>query len=169
MGDPHDFDPHPQPLDAISWTPPRFLRRHAERSARRRRNRRLVLAGVLGAFALAFIFTDGGLLSILVRRMRVQRLEQKVAALEARQKWLQGEVERRRSDPETLERIAREQYGMVREGEKLIRVLDVSEEEARQAEKAQAEMRKRAESEAEKGDKLPQEAQRSSPGARPHP
>jgi len=167
MGDPHDFDPHPQPLDAISWTPPRFLRRHAERSARRRRNRRLAAAGVLGAFALAFIFTDGGLLSILVRRMRVQRLEHKVAALEARRNWLQGEVERRRSDPETLERIAREQYGMVRDGEKLIRILQVSEEEARRAEKAQAEMRKRAEAAAENADRLPQEAQRS--GSRPHP
>ena len=166
MGDPHDFDPNPQPLDTISWTPPRFLRRHAERSARRRRNRRLVLAAVLGAFALAFLFTDGGLLSIWVRRVRVQRLERKVAALEARQKWLQAEVERRRSDPETLERIAREQYGMVREGEKLIRILEVSEEEARQAEKAQEEMRKRAESEAQ-AERLPQEARRSSP--RPHP
>ena len=71
-----------EPLDPLDWAPPRYLRRHAQRDARRRRLRRLLLLG--GAFLLLFgyVLADGGLLSILWRTKKIRRLERQVAELE---------------------------------------------------------------------------------------
>jgi hypothetical protein len=61
-----------------------------------------------------------------------------VATLERRRQWLQEEALRRTKDRATIERIAREEYGMIYPGETLIRVVEVSEKEARRVERARA-------------------------------
>jgi len=127
-----------EPLDPLDWTPPRYLRRHAVRLAQRHRIRRLVLLGILSLLIFGFVLADGGLVSILWRGSRVRRLESQVTQLEARQRALQQEIELRRGDRATIERIAREEYGMVYPGERLIRIVDVSEAEARRVEAARA-------------------------------
>ena len=130
-----DFDFEREPVDPMTWAPPRFLRRHATRSARRRRLRRLGVAAGVGVLGFGFLFADGGLASILLRRYRIHRLEQQVVALEARREWLQEEAARRKKDRATIERLAREEYGMIYPGEKLLRIVEVSEKEARRVEK----------------------------------
>ena len=132
-----DLDPdfERQPVDPLAWTPPRFLRRHAARTARRRALRRLGIGALVALLGFAFLCTDGGLASILWRRFRIHRLEEQVATLERRRQWLQEETQRRKKDPATIERIAREEYGMIYPGETLIRVVQVSEKQARRVEK----------------------------------
>jgi cell division protein FtsB len=125
-----------EPLDPLAWTPRRFLRRHAERNARRRRLRRLLTLGLVLVLAFGFLIADGGLFSILAGRWRIRCLEREVAALESRQQWLRRELELRQGDPATIERLAREEYGMVRPGERVVRILEVSEEEALRVEAA---------------------------------
>lgn len=127
-----------EPLNPLDWTPPRYLRRHAARIAQRHRIRRLVLLGILSLLLFGFVLADGGLVSILWRGSRVHRLESQVTRLEARQRALQQEIDLRRGDRATIERIAREEYGMVYPGERLIRIVEVNEAEARRVEAARA-------------------------------
>ncbi|UCE01626.1 MAG: septum formation initiator family protein [Candidatus Latescibacterota bacterium] len=129
---PYEFEA----LDPLAWTPRRFLRRHAERNARRRRLRRLLTLGLALILGFGFLLADGGLVSILAGRWRIRCLEREVAALESRQQWLHRELELRQGDSATIERLAREEYGMVRPGERVVRILEVSEEEARRVEAA---------------------------------
>jgi cell division protein FtsB len=106
--------------------------------ARRHRIRRLVLLGIASLLLFGFVLADGGLLSIAWRTVQVRHLEEQVVELEARSAALQREIELRRDDPATIERIAREEYGMIYPGETLIRIIRVSEEEARRVEAARA-------------------------------
>ena len=135
MAEPDDLDFDREPVDPMTWAPPRFLRRHATRSAQRRRLRRLAVAAGVGVLGFGFLFADGGLASILWRRFRIHRLEQQVVTLEGRREWLQKEAQRRKKDRATIERLAREEYGMIYPGERLLRIVEVSEKEARQVEK----------------------------------
>ncbi|MFQ5600472.1 MAG: septum formation initiator family protein [Candidatus Krumholzibacteriia bacterium] len=131
-----DSGSEPESADCPGWTPPRFLRRHAELTARRRKLRRLILWGLSSLFAYGFLFADDGLLSLVTRRIRIHRLEAQVAALEQRRRLLLREVELRHDDPATIERLAREEYGMIFEGEMVYRILEVSEEDVRRIEAA---------------------------------
>ncbi len=137
MREPQDRRLPPGPLDPVHWTPPKYLRRHAARNTRRRRLR-LAFAWLVGAgVVFGFVFADGGLVSILKRRARIRHLQLEVQRLEADHQALAREIERRRDDPATIERLAREEYGMIYAGERVVRIVEVSEAEARQIEAAQ--------------------------------
>lgn len=127
----------PAAFDNPAWTPPRFLRRHAQRVQRRRRIRRLLVTLGLALFLYAFVFSRGGLMSIARTHLEVRSLEQEVAQLEERQTSLQIQIERRQSDPATIEALARETYGMSRPGEKVFRILEISEAQAQRLERRQ--------------------------------
>jgi cell division protein FtsB len=84
---------------------------------------RRILAATVAAAALYFTIFGGEYGLFALRRLERQRLQEaaaiealrtEVAALRARQDSLEN-------DPATLERIARERYGMVRSGERLYR------------------------------------------------
>jgi hypothetical protein len=83
-----------------------------------------------------FILADGGLLSILRQRARIRSLQRDVLQLEAQHRALAREVELRRDDPATIERLAREEYGMIYAGEKIVRIVEVSEAQAQRMEAA---------------------------------
>ncbi len=61
--------------------------------------------------------------SVHVFRMRQElgTLERDVQALGARQKKLEEQAERLRNDPAYIEKLAREEMGMVREGETVLK------------------------------------------------
>lgn len=126
-----------EPLDFLAWMPPKFLRRHAERIAARRRWRRLILAAAAGLLLYGFVLAPGGLISILSRRHRIGELQHQIDVLQRREAWLQAEIERRKSDAPTIERIAREEYGLVYPGETVYRIREVDEATARRIESAQ--------------------------------
>lgn len=87
---------------------------------------RWILASILAGGAIYFALFGGDYGYFAVRR-----LEQEKAAEEHKLRELQAELARMRSqadslerDSATLERIAREKYGLIREGERLYRFVD---------------------------------------------
>ncbi len=93
---------------------------------------RTLAAGGIGLAALYF-FLFGGEYTFL-DIWRIDRAEkQETAELEALQKEveaLQGRVDSLTTDSATLERIAREHFGLIREGERLYRFVEPDTTEA---------------------------------------
>lgn len=123
--------------DIDSWTPRRFLRRHAQRAQRRRRMRRFLLWGIAALLVWGFVFAEDGLISLGLRSWKIRQLHDRVEQLETRRAGLQDEIRRRQEDPATIERLAREEYGMIFPGERVVRIRPVGEAEARRFERRQ--------------------------------
>jgi len=89
------------------------------------RVRRLILPALVGLSAYFAFF--GGEYSVLeMRRVRAQRseLEARLADLERANDSLRTWAESLESDSATIERVARERYGMIRRGEVLYRIAE---------------------------------------------
>jgi cell division protein FtsB len=87
------------------------------------RNRRLMLLLVVGApIALYVVFGPRGVL----KRIQLQRekgvLEQQIREAEAEQRALQGQSKALDGDKAAIEKVAREKYGMVKDGETVYKV-----------------------------------------------
>jgi cell division protein FtsB len=91
------------------------------RPASRSASFRLLAGSVL--FFLVLLLSAAGLRSyrdLEAARRREALLEQKIASTEAHVAVLRRRIERLRDDPVTLERLAREELGMVRPGDVVI-------------------------------------------------
>lgn len=103
---------------------PRFLRKVFPGYGRGAPARVLRILGWTVAiwFASSILFGDSGLFSILRMRNMKGALEDEIEVLEE----VKAATEERRddleSDPETIEELAREEYGMIRDGEICYRV-----------------------------------------------
>ena len=87
--------------------------------------KRLILPALIGLSASFALF--GGEYSVFeVRRVRAQRvqLEERLVALEQTNDCLREWAEALQSDSATIERVARERYGMIRAGEVLYRITE---------------------------------------------
>ena len=78
----------------------------------------IVLVG--GGYLL--IGGDAGLLELAHRRQELRRLEEQVASLEARNDSLRQVLWLLENDLDYVEKVAREEYGMIRPGEQLYRI-----------------------------------------------
>jgi len=87
------------------------------------RNRRVVVGLLIGLpLLLALLFSDRGILKrIALEREKVEMTE-KLRQAEEETKKLQAESKALDGDARAIEKVAREKYGMVREGEKLYKV-----------------------------------------------
>jgi len=74
----------------------------------------LVLVLVILGFAA---FTDQGLLGLFRLRHEQARMEQRLTQLEAENQKLRAEIERLKSDRAYLEKVAREELGLVHQDE----------------------------------------------------
>jgi hypothetical protein len=63
--------------------------------------------------------------------VRIHQLQRQVSELERREAWLERELTLRSDDAGRIERLARERYGMAYPGEKVYRIVEVDEAEAR--------------------------------------
>ena len=83
---------------------------------------RRALIAVVVVLAVAFAFEGGeyGTRDLLSRTDRRERLEAEVARLQASVDSLRAELEAVERDPAVLERIAREEYGMVKGDRELL-------------------------------------------------
>lgn len=78
----------------------------------------VLLAGVLSiVFAISFVFSDRGLPELQHARTRVAALRSEIARLESENTRLRAEIDSVRKSSYAVERIAREDLGMSREGE----------------------------------------------------
>ncbi len=87
--------------------------------------KRLILPALIGLSVYFALF--GGEYSVFeVRRVRADRieLEERLSALEQTNDCLRAWAEALQSDSATIERLARERYGMIRTGEVLYRITD---------------------------------------------
>jgi cell division protein FtsB len=87
------------------------------------RNRRLMLLLVIGAPILLYVcFGPRG----VMKRVQLQRektaLEEQIRSAEAEQRALQAQSKALDGDKAAIEKVAREKYGMVKEGETVYRV-----------------------------------------------
>jgi cell division protein FtsB len=81
-----------------------------------------VLAGVIGVVGLGLVLYAGnGLLRVWRMQQQVEALEREIASLRGRTHDLAQAVDRLRNDPATIEKIAREERGFVREGERVLK------------------------------------------------
>ena len=69
-----------------------------------------------------FLVGDGGWLDLRQQRQRLEQLEAEVERLAAVNDSLRVVLERMETDPAFLEKVAREDLGMVRPGESLYRI-----------------------------------------------
>ena|SRR5688500_15194678 len=77
-----------------------------------------LLSGVLTiVFLVSFFFSDRGLAELEHARLRVQDLRSDISRLEANNVRLRGEIESAKKSTYSVERIAREDLGMSRQGE----------------------------------------------------
>ena len=80
-----------------------------------------VVAAILALLLVAGLFGDKGLLQLGRLRAEVEALHRDVQALEAENERLSRAIADLRDDPSVLERIAREELGLVRPGERVLR------------------------------------------------
>ncbi|HEV8675567.1 MAG TPA: septum formation initiator family protein [Methylomirabilota bacterium] len=80
-----------------------------------------VVAGLLTLLLGAAVLGDNGVLQLRRLRAEVESLHRDVQALEAENERLSRAIAELRHDPTALERIAREELGLVRPGERVLR------------------------------------------------
>lgn len=94
----------------------------AERGPRGRLWKVAALLGVLAVWAFVSVTGDEGWLDLRRERAKLVGLELEVARLAAQNDSLRLVLERMENDPDFLEKVAREEFGMVRPGEYLYRI-----------------------------------------------
>lgn len=79
----------------------------------------LLLACVLGLVALMVggLFGNRGMLQLMQERARARRVEQQISDLRSENLQLAAEIRALRTQPRAIERLAREQLGLLRPGE----------------------------------------------------
>lgn len=84
--------------------------------------RLLLIAGVLTVLSTTLLFANKGLWRHVQLRHEISVDNAKLAKLESEEQSLNQQVDRlKKEDPATIERIARERYGMQRQGEEIYR------------------------------------------------
>ena len=87
------------------------------------RRLRLLRTVVLVVLAVSFAVYGGqGLTRVWTLKQDVESLEREVGALRVETAQLTDEVNRLRTDPDVIERIAREKLGLVRPGERIYKL-----------------------------------------------
>jgi cell division protein FtsB len=80
-----------------------------------------IVAGLLALLLGAAVFGDNGVLQLWRLRGEVESLHRDVQGLEAENERLTRAITELRDDPAALERIAREELGLVRPGDRVLR------------------------------------------------
>ncbi|MGD1006591.1 MAG: septum formation initiator family protein [Ignavibacteriaceae bacterium] len=76
----------------------------------------------LGGF-LYLLFNESGVIKFLKLKQQVKSLNEQISDVDKDNKRLQAEIDSLKNKvPAKIERIAREKYGMIRKGEKTIKV-----------------------------------------------
>ena len=83
---------------------------------------RLLVAGTLGVAFVAILVVGGnGLLRVWRMKQQVQDLQRNIQLLEAENDRLARTIDRLRDDPAMIEKLAREELGYVKKGEKVLK------------------------------------------------
>jgi cell division protein FtsB len=83
--------------------------------------RRWLVAGVFALVLLVAALGDHGVLQLWRLRDEIEILQREVQVLEAENERLSRTITELHDDPQAIERIAREELGLVRPGERVLR------------------------------------------------
>ncbi len=101
-------------------TPRHFFKRLLKKAVKnKKRTTVLLLAFMLFTYLL---FDNKGVIARVRLESQKHDLEQKIAQAEAETKSLQAQIKALEGDKKTIEKIAREKYGMARNGETVYRI-----------------------------------------------
>lgn len=96
-----------------------------------RRNARLLLGGVLLLVLVHDIFGTHGFMAMRRTQKEIERVRGEIEHLDTENQQLAEQVHALKSDPKLIERIAREEMGLARPGEKIIKLPTPSEKNTR--------------------------------------
>jgi cell division protein FtsB len=80
-----------------------------------------IVVGVLLVLAVTAVFGDNGVLALRHLRGEVAALHREIRSLEAENERLSKAIAELQENPAVIERIAREELGLVRPGERVLR------------------------------------------------
>ncbi len=101
-------------------TPRHFVKRLLRKAVKnKKRTTILILAFMLATYLL---FDNKGVIARVRLESQKRDLEQKIVQAETETKSLQAQIKALEGDKKTIEKIAREKYGMARNGETVYRV-----------------------------------------------
>jgi cell division protein FtsB len=85
-------------------------------------NRRLVVTAVAVVVAGGLgVYGGGGVLRVRTMQQEIRQLEQELGTLRAQTAKLTATIDKLRHDPAYIEKLAREDFGYVREGETILK------------------------------------------------
>lgn len=84
----------------------------------------LILTGILLAILFSLLFAEKGLVKRVKIEIEIKKLKKAIEMLEKENAELRHKIYKLETNPMEIERIAREKYGMAREGEE---VFDIKE------------------------------------------
>lgn len=90
----------------------RFLRRHLN----------WLLVGALGLLLLQDVFGTHGLIAMRRSQQEAARVQKEINQLNQENRQMQERVKALKSDPQAIERIAREEMGLARPGEYIFKI-----------------------------------------------
>ncbi|HTP12876.1 MAG TPA: septum formation initiator family protein [Bacteroidota bacterium] len=101
-------------------TPRHFFKRLLKKAVKnKKRTSMFILAFMLATYLL---FDNKGVIARVRLESQKKDLEQKIVQAETETKSLQAQIKALEGDKKTIEKIAREKYGMARNGETVYRV-----------------------------------------------
>ena len=109
---------------------PAFLRLKPRPVRRMRKPLIFLCSAVAVALLASCLLGDRGLKTFLELRAEQKDLEAEVRTLRLREMRLQADLDALADDPDALERVARERYRMLRDGERIIEVVEDREPDA---------------------------------------
>lgn len=91
------------------------------------RKKAAALASAIALIALVVgsLFGDRGILHLMTQRERAEALAREIDALRGENARLAADIAALRSDPEAIERIAREELGLARPGETVFLIREI--------------------------------------------
>lgn len=92
--------------------PPSFWRRHG----------RTILGVAIAALLIHDVFGAHGFLAMRRTQKEIEKLRQEISQINAENQELAEHVKALKSDPKLIERIAREEMGLARPGEKIFKL-----------------------------------------------
>ncbi|MFN3135333.1 MAG: FtsB family cell division protein [Candidatus Kryptonium sp.] len=82
----------------------------------------IIFVGTLIALLLYLIFAEKGLMKRARVEIELNRLKKKIEIMEKENASLKQKIHKLETNPEEIERIAREKYGMAKEGEEVYNI-----------------------------------------------
>lgn len=99
---------------------------------RRLNRKRFIIGSLIGIPALLYlIFGSHGILQRIELQNRIAELQSQIETVKTDNERLTAEAKALESDPKMIEKVAREKYGMAREGETVYRIQKPEEQSGR--------------------------------------